>query len=138
MPMKNLKYTIAIIFLLNINIFAEDKVDFTKKIWPIVKEKCVKCHKAPYKDKRGRLKKPKGGLRLDTAENIMKGSEDGKVIVAGKPDKSSFYTLTLLPEDDDDVMPAKGDLLTKEEQELIKKWILQGAKFGTFKEGKVD
>jgi hypothetical protein len=55
------------------------------------------------------------------------------VIVAGKPDESSFYKLVTLDPEDDDVMPSKGDPLTKAEQELLKNWILQGAKFGGFK-----
>ena len=112
-------------------------VDFEKEIWPIIETSCVKCHMAPYKDpKRGRTKNPKAGLRFDTAEFIMKGAEeDGeweKVIIPGKPSDSSFYTLITLDEDHDDVMPPKGDLLTKEQQELIKKWIADGAKFGSW------
>jgi hypothetical protein len=112
-------------------------VDFEKEIWPIIETSCVKCHMAPYKDpKRGRLKNPKANLRFDTAEFIMKGAEeDGeweKVIIPGDPAKSSFYTLTTLGEDHDDIMPPKGDLLSKEQQELIKKWIADGAKFGSW------
>lgn len=113
-------------------------VDFEKEIWPIIETSCVKCHMAPYKDpKRGRTKNPKAGLRLDTAELIMKGAEEEegeweKVIIPGDAAKSSFYTLTTLDEDHDDVMPPKGDLLTKEQQELVKKWIQDGAKFGSW------
>ena len=59
----------------------------------------------------------------------MKGVEDGdKVVIPGKPDESSFYKLTTLPEDHEDVMPSKGDLLTKEEQETLRDWIAKGAK----------
>ncbi|MFT5130765.1 MAG: hypothetical protein ACI8W8_004396 [Rhodothermales bacterium] len=118
-------------------------VDFEKEIWPIIETSCVKCHMAPYKDpKRGRTKNPKAGLRFDTAEFIMKGAEEEegeweKVIVPGKPSDSSFYTLITLDEDHDDVMPPKGDLLTKAQQELIKKWITDGAKFGSWTKGDV-
>ncbi len=120
------------------SILAADKVDFEKQIWPIIERSCLKCHKAPYVDERGRKKKPKAGLRVDTAELFMAGADDEddgkvKVIIPGKPEKSSFYTLTTLDEDDDDVMPSKGDLLTKEEQDLLKQWILEGAKFGKWK-----
>jgi uncharacterized membrane protein len=114
--------------------------DFAKDIWPIIEAKCVKCHMAPYTDpKRGRIKKPKAGLRLDTAELIMKGAdEDGeweKVVIPGKPEKSHFYTLTILDPDHDDIMPPKGDPLTKKEQELVKAWIAGGAKFGDWTKG---
>jgi len=113
-------------------------VDFGKQIYPILRDKCLSCHAAPYKDTRGRTKKPKAGLRLDTAEWIAKGYLDDddnpkKSVVAGKPDKSPLYTTTTLPEDHDDIMPPKGDPLTKAEQNLLKNWILQGAKFGGFK-----
>ncbi|PCJ62914.1 MAG: hypothetical protein COA79_01950 [Planctomycetota bacterium] len=104
------------------------KVDFKKDIWPIVKRSCIKCHREPYK-KNGKLKKPKGELVLTTKKGFLKGSEEGKIIIPGKPLKSSFYKLTILPEDDDDIMPAKGDPLSKEETALFKKWILEGAKF---------
>ena len=99
---------------------------------------------APYKDpKRGRLKKPKAGLRVDVAELLMKGAEEDegeweKVIVPGSPDKSSFYKLTTLDEDHDDVMPPKGELLTKKEQETLKTWIADGAKFGGWTKGDVS
>lgn len=105
------------------------KIDFVKDIWPIMKRSCIKCHKEPYM-KNGKLRKPKAELILINKKGILKGSEDGKVIVAGKPDKSSFYKRIILPEDDDDIMPAKGDPLSKDETALIKNWILQGAKFG--------
>jgi len=113
-------------------------VDFGKQIYPILREKCLSCHAAPYKDTRGRTKKPKAGLRLDTPEQIAKGYLDDddnpkKAVVPGKPDQSPIYTTVTLPPDHDDIMPPKGDPLTKAEQDLLKNWILQGAKFGNFK-----
>ena len=107
-------------------------VDFKKDVEPIIKEYCVKCHiPRIYK---GRKKKPAGGLRLDTAENMLKANEDGdKAIIPGNADKSSFYKLTTLGEDHDDIMPSKGDTLTKAQQEVLKKWIDGGAKFGDWK-----
>jgi mono/diheme cytochrome c family protein len=64
---------------------------------------------------------------------MMKGGEEGKDVVPGKPEESGVYTSTTLPEDDDKAMPPKGDRLTKEQQELIKKWIAEGANFGAWK-----
>lgn len=113
----------------------EKKIDFEKDIWPICERSCLNCHKAPYM-KRGKLKKPKGELRIDTVEHFKKGGENGEVIVPGKPEKSSFYTLASLDPDDDDIMPAKGDPLSKKELELIRLWILQGADFGDWKKHK--
>jgi uncharacterized membrane protein len=117
---------------INANTSSDNQVTFSKHIWPIIENHCLRCHRAPYVDKKGRNKKPAAGLRLDTANLIMKGSKDAKVIIPGKPLESSFYTLTTLDEDDDDIMPSKGDLLTIEQQKLIHDWILSGASFGNW------
>lgn len=106
-------------------------VDFESEIWPFIETKCVECHKAPY-EQNGRMKKPKAGLRLDGAWAWTLGSENGKVIEAGKPDDSEMYIRVTLPQDDDDFMPPKdeADPLTEKELELFKKWIEDGADFG--------
>ena len=120
----------------------EPKVDFQKDIWPIIENNCIKCHREPYM-KNGKMKKPKGGLRMDTAELFMKGGDDkkngvdSKIVVPGKPEKSPFYTLPSLKPGDEDIMPPKGDPLTKKELELIKNWIQQGADFGGWKKAKL-
>ena len=96
-------------------------VDYQKDIRPIFEAKCFKCH-GP--------KKQKGDLRLDSPQAILAGSEDGKVIVPGKPDQSKLIKLISLPADRDDIMPAKGDPLTPEQIELFRKWIAADAPFG--------
>jgi hypothetical protein len=103
---------------------AEDKIDFTKQIRPIIADSCYKCHSE---------KKSKGKLRLDTLEAFEKGGKDGKVIVPGAPDKSDLYRRITLSKDDDDVMPPEGDPVPKDKQALIKQWIAQGASFGNWK-----
>jgi mono/diheme cytochrome c family protein len=60
----------------------------------------------------------------------MQGGENGKNIVAGKPEESLSITRIMLPIDDDEGehMPPEGkDQLTKEEVALLKWWIEQGA-----------
>src|SRR5688572_20958505 len=81
-----------------------DAVDFAKDIQPILQRSCVECH-GP--------EKPKGKLRLDTREGALKGGNNGVVIVPGKADESDVYRRITLPADHDDVMPNKGDKLTK-------------------------
>jgi len=103
---------------------AEDKVDFTKQIRPILADSCYKCHGE---------KKQKGKLRLDSLEAFQAGGKDGKVILSGDPAKSDLYRRIVLPKDDDDVMPPEGDLVPKDKAELIKLWISQGASFGDWK-----
>lgn len=93
-------------------------VDFLAQVEPILERSCYDCHG---------LGEDKAGLRLHTPEAIRKGSDDGLVIAPGKPNDSSLYFLTILPPDDEDIMPSKGDALTKEETEILRVWILEGA-----------
>jgi hypothetical protein len=106
-------------------------VDFEKEVWPILQDRCVECHRAPY-EQAGRLKYPKAGLRLDGAAHIMQGSDDGAVISVDHPSQSSLYTRVILPFDDDDHMPPKGEPLTQGQQETFRKWIAQGVDFGSW------
>ena len=111
-------------------------VDFEKQVLPVLKEKCFKCHEKEKEDN-GKIKKPKGGLRLDGADVILKGGKEypGETVVPGKPDASWLLKTMALPESDDLAMPpeGKGDRVTAEEQATIKKWIEGGAKFGSWK-----
>lgn len=97
---------------------ADDKVDFAKSIAPVLEKRCIECH-GP--------KKVKAELRLDTKELALKGGESGKTIVPGKAAESALVKRVSLPEGHDDIMPPKGDPLSKEQIELIKKWIDEGA-----------
>ncbi len=109
---------------------AQGGVDFAADVLPILESRCMRCHKAPYKDERGRVRKPKAGLRLDGAGWIRRGSDDGRVLAPGQPEKSLLYSLAALPADDRDRMPQKGDPLTAEELATVRQWIEGGAAFG--------
>jgi len=97
---------------------AENKVDFAKQIQPLLQQNCVKCH-GPEKQK--------AKLRLDSKEAAMKGGKDGVIIVAGDADKSELYRRITLPKGNDDIMPNEGDPLSKEQTDLLRDWINQGA-----------
>jgi hypothetical protein len=106
---------------------------FDKDIKPIMAKSCVNCHKQDPRNPRG----PAGGLRLDDKEAALKGGKVGNDIVPGKADDSLVYKLLAGPVtvDGKEVhqMPkAKPNQtvkpLAKEQIELIKKWIDQGAK----------
>ncbi|MBM3837910.1 MAG: hypothetical protein FJ398_08085 [Verrucomicrobia bacterium] len=99
---------------------AQEKVDFTQHIKPILETSCLSCH-GP--------EKPKGRLRLDTRSGAIKGGDNGTSLVPGKPDESPLYKLTILPADDDALMPppSKGGPLPKDKTELLRRWIEQGA-----------
>lgn len=108
-----------------------EKVEFEKHILPILEKNCFECHRAPFTDKDGKTRKPKGGVILETKENIM-GGKKGKLLKPKDSAASLLYTSITLAADDEDRMPPakKGDPLPKEETDLIKKWIDDGAEFG--------
>ena len=97
-----------------------DDVDFAKNIKPIIEQTCLKCH-GP--------EKPKGALRLDIKEGLLKGSKSGKVVVAGKADESRLYEVITLPKDDPDHMPSEGEPLPQAQTDLFRDWINQGLKW---------
>ena len=99
--------------------FAEGP-DFVKDIAPVLEASCVKCHSG---------EKPKGKLDMSTKEAFLKGGKNGKLIEVGKPDDSALIKSILLPEDDDDTMPPKDKAPrpTKEQIDLLKKWVESGA-----------
>jgi len=116
MPMKHTVFTTLAIALAQI-VSADDKVDFAKSIKPIFESRCLECHGT---------KKQKADLRLDSKDALLKGGKDGKVVVEGKADESDLFKRITLPKDHDDIMPPKGEPLTKDQTELIKKWINEG------------
>lgn len=96
-------------------------VDFKADIEPIFSDYCYSCHGEDDGS---------GKLRLHSPEAItesLKVHDD--LLVAGKPDESELYERLILPEDSSKLMPQGGPPLEKEEIELIKKWIEEGAEY---------
>jgi mono/diheme cytochrome c family protein len=92
---------------------------YTRHIHPIFDANCVVCHGA---------QKVKGHLRLDTYDRLMRGGEDGAVIIPGKPERSILLQRITLPPDHKKFMPSEGKPpLKAEEIAWIRAWILQGA-----------
>lgn len=95
------------------------KADFATQVKPILEAACIHCHSE---------KNSKGDLIMETKEAMIKGGEDGTALVPGDPAKSPIYSLCLLAEDDDDVMPPKKEgVLDKTQIAIIGDWIKQGA-----------
>lgn len=104
---------------------AKQGVTYAEDIKPIFDQSCIKCHGSEHK--------PKGHLRLDSLEGVFKGSEDGKVIVAGNSAKSMLVINVAHLGDEDDYMPPPKNKagigpLSNAQIGLIRAWIDQGAK----------
>jgi len=96
----------------------EEAILYTDVVQPILKTKCVSCH---------REGKSKGGLKLDSFETLSKGGESGAVIFAGNAKKSELIRRVTLPESHEDFMPAEGKKpLTEDEVYWISWWIETG------------
>lgn len=119
--------------VLTANFASAEDISFENQILPILKTSCFKCHETEHEEN-GRMKRPKGGLVLDTAEGIQAGGKEypKENVVAGKPEASWLLKTMALPESDELAMPpeGKGDRVSAADQELVKKWIAAGANFG--------
>lgn len=87
----------------------------------IFEKKCNVCHNND---------KAKGDLLLINSESILRGGENGKVVVAGNVLESELYRRITLDPHHKEFMPTEGRTpLTNEETLLIKWWIDEGAPF---------
>lgn len=84
----------------------------------ILAHNCYSCHGEA---------KLKGGLRLDSKANVMKGGENGVVVVPGDPGKSELIRRITLPAGHKEAMPTKGKRLTANEVKILSYWIEKGA-----------
>jgi hypothetical protein len=104
---------------------AEEKLEFNRDVRPILSNACFHCH-GPDEKKR------KSGLRLDLESDAFKPAKSGDpVIIKGDAEKSELVFRIFLPDDDDDHMPPidSGKSITKEQKEILRKWIEQGAEY---------
>ena len=85
---------------------ASERVNFLTKIKPTFEARSVSCQ-GP--------KKKKGQLRLETiAEAFPEDDKDWLAILPGEPAEILLVEMVKLSEDDDGVMPPRGELLSKE------------------------
>ncbi|GAB4056402.1 hypothetical protein GCM10028810_72410 [Spirosoma litoris] len=92
--------------------------DLNLEVRSILAHNCYSCHSAT---------KTKGELRLDKKEFVMKGGENGEILVPGHPEKSDIIRRIKLPAGHDDAMPTKGKRLSEHDIALLEFWIQQGA-----------
>jgi hypothetical protein len=91
-----------------------EKVSFVKHVAPILLTQCGRCH----------IEDNKGELDFKTYATLIKGTPDGPVITAGKPDDSAFITLL-----EDGEMPPRGDPVDAKYIKVLRDWVAQGSTF---------
>ncbi len=104
----------------------KETVSFARQVAPLLLENCNGCHIDAMQTR--------GGLRMDTVAQLMRGGDSGAVIVPGKPDESLI--IQKLRGQSGDRMPAGGRPAFSEDKiQLISTWIREGA---TLDEGNAD
>ena len=102
--------------LLSVTAAPKLSIDFPRDIQPILGDRCISCH-GPHKQK--------AKFRVDSAPDLFR---EDYMVIPGNADESELYYRIILPEDDEDMMPAgKEGPLTDEQIGLIRDWINQGA-----------
>ncbi len=96
------------------------EVDFLRDVKPILVARCYRCHSSLAQE---------SNLRLDSAAAILKGGEQGIVIIPGKSGESRL--LAAVMRTGDLKMPPEGDALTPEQIATLKTWIDSGASLPT-------
>lgn len=92
---------------------------FLDLVQPMMDSKCVSCHNTAKK---------KGDLLLTSYNAIMKGGENGEIIISADVEGSELFRRITLPENHDDFMPSEGKRpLTDQEIDIIAFWIAVGA-----------
>ena len=95
---------------------AQGKVSFTKQVLPIFQRRCQSCH----------LADAKGGLVLDSFENLVKGgSKTPSLFIAGQPDRSRL--IRLVEGLEQPRMPPSGQPLSTQDKATLRQWVLEGA-----------
>lgn len=106
---------------------ASAKIDFEKQVLPILERSCFECHSS-------KLKKPKGGIRLDDLEAIREKSQTDNLVLPHKASKSALVKSISRKAGDEDLMPPPNDgkPLSADEISLIRRWVEEGANFGSW------
>ncbi len=103
---------------------AEEPLDFTRDIRPILSNKCFHCHGPDDAERQG-------GLRLDTKQGAYGTGESGELALKpGQPELSELYRRITSHEEAERMPPASaGPALEPAQIAKIKTWIEQGATY---------
>ncbi len=92
---------------------------FERQVRPLLAGRCYQCHTTESK-------KANGGLLLDSAEGLLKGSDSGPIIEAGASGESLL--IQVVRSNDEDVrMPPNGERLTEAQIADLEAWVNMGA-----------
>jgi hypothetical protein len=93
---------------------------FESKIRPVLVERCYKCHS-------NQPRAPKGGLRVDSREALLRGGDSGPAVVPGKPEGSLLFQAICY--DGDAVEMPPNEKLPDQVLADFRRWIASGAAY---------
>jgi len=121
--MNSILIIIALIGIATANVVAQEVVFspeqivfFEKQVRPVLAEHCYSCHGA---------EKAKSGLRLDSREAVLRGTDAGKVVIAGDPEGSSLIQ-SVRHAPGVEAMPTKKPQLAAAQIEALVQWVKMG------------
>jgi hypothetical protein len=100
-------------------VFGNEEIRYSTAVAPLLKTYCSACHNRT---------EASGGFSVLSADELLKGSEDGPVISTDQPDSSRLLAV-IASSGDDHMPPADQPQPTPAEVEVLRKWIQAGAKF---------
>jgi hypothetical protein len=101
---------------------AAQQVSFSLDVLPILESQCVRCHKP------GGPGYEASGLDLRSYDSLMQGTKHGKIVVPGEPLISNLLVMTEGRADPSIRMPHNQRPLLKQQIEILRDWVSQGAK----------
>ena len=97
------------------------QVDFSTDVKPIFNKKCIACHGGV---------KAKAGFSVLFREDALAITESGKPAIIPGDAAASEMIRRITANDPEERMPYKHEPLSKDEINILKRWINQGAKWG--------
>ncbi|MBT6199707.1 MAG: hypothetical protein HOI21_04135, partial [Bacteroidetes Order II. Incertae sedis bacterium] len=115
-----MRFPFLILPLISGIVCAESKVDFARDVLPVLSNKCFVCH--------GPDSKKKDLVRLDSEQAAKRDLGGFYAVDENSPEDSEL--LFRIFDKDEPMPPKKFDkILTPEEKEILKKWVLSGGKY---------
>lgn len=95
----------------------QNSIDYFRDVRPLLESRCLGCHSGI---------KPKGNLRLESRDLLLKGGDSGPAVVAEAAKSELIRRIT---SQNEDVMPPTGNRLTPPEVDLLTQWVRQGTRW---------
>ncbi len=126
MNLKKITEKLIVLILFTLVVAAcsnETLVSFSQDVKPILDQNCIRCHQS------GGVGQTASGLSMETYADLMKGTRNGPMIIAGDVEGSNLLVLMEGRADPSISMPHDQQKpIAKEDIQTIRLWIDQGAK----------